>query len=129
MPRRHPGLIIAVEPDHELASFGSIASGYGMLTATDGEIVSNHAKILLNHASEAENAIEIYARRQDVDRVNNENISRLPSQAISYKCVDFFEWKSHHKDDKSLEKYSRRLDGDDTLQQLVWYSFLPSGLY
>lgn len=78
---------------------------------TDGIILKPHANILLNHTSETEGAIKLFARRDDVDRINNENISKLPSQAITYKCVDHFDWKIHHRDDTSLEKNAR--PGDD----------------
>jgi ATP-dependent DNA helicase PIF1 len=74
---------------------------------TDGVILKPHANILLNHTSETEGAIQLFARRDDVDRVNNENISKLPSDAITYKCVDHFNWKDHHRDDSSLEKNTR----------------------
>jgi ATP-dependent DNA helicase PIF1 len=66
-----------------------------------------HAHILLNHTSETEDAIKLFARRDDVDRINNENIHRLPSEALTYKCVDHFSWKDHHKNDTSLEKNTR----------------------
>jgi ATP-dependent DNA helicase PIF1 len=78
---------------------------------TDGVILKPHANILLNHTSETEGAIKLFARRDDVDRINHENISKLPSQAITYKCVDHFDWKTHHQDDTSMEKNSRR--GED----------------
>ncbi|CAO2657621.1 Nn.00g037470.m01.CDS01 [Neocucurbitaria sp. VM-36] len=86
---------------------------------TDGVILPNHARILLNHPSETEDAIKLFSRRDDVDRVNNENISRLPSEARTYKCVDHFNWKEHHKDDRSLEKNTREADdGTGTLHAL-----------
>jgi ATP-dependent DNA helicase PIF1 len=74
---------------------------------TDGVILKPHANILLNHTSETEGAIKLFARRDDVDRINNENINKLPSQAITYKCVDYFDWKTHHREDTSMEKNSR----------------------
>jgi ATP-dependent DNA helicase PIF1 len=86
---------------------------------TDGIILPNHANILLNHKSETENAIKIFAKREDVDRVNNENIANLPSKAITYKCLDNFERKEHHREDSSLDKYSKLADNGGTLQQLV----------
>jgi len=74
---------------------------------TDGVILKPHGHILLNHTSETEGAIKLFARRDDVDRVNNENISKLPAEAITYKCVDHFDWKDQHKDDTSMEKNAR----------------------
>jgi ATP-dependent DNA helicase PIF1 len=83
-------------------------------------ILPNHAKILLNHASETENAIKLFARRDDVDRVNNENIAKLPAKPRDYKCMDHFSWKEHHQDDSSLEKNTRlAADGSGTLNALV----------
>jgi ATP-dependent DNA helicase PIF1 len=86
---------------------------------TDGVILPNHANILLNHKSETEDAIKIFAKREDVDRVNNENIANLPSKVITYKCLDNFERKEHHREDSSLDKYSKIVDDGTTLQQLV----------
>jgi hypothetical protein len=81
-------------------------------------ILKPHAHILLNHTSETEDAIKLFARRDDVDRINNENIHRLPSAAIVYKCVDHFDFKEHHKSDSSLEKNTRQGD-NGTLVALV----------
>lgn len=70
--------------------------------------------------SETEDAIKLFSLRVDVDRINNENISKLPTIARSYKCLDHFKWQEHHKDDKSLEKNTREASDDsDTLQVLV----------
>jgi hypothetical protein len=82
-------------------------------------ILKPHAHILLNHTSETEDAIKLFARRDDVDRINNENIHRLPSAAIVYKCVDHFDFKEHHKTDTSLEKNTRQGD-NGTLVALVY---------
>lgn len=85
----------------------------------DGIIVPNHAKILLNHTSETENAIKIFSLRRDVDRINSENVARLPSGPRKYHCLDDFNWKQHHRDDQSLEKYTKPGLGDPrTLYQL-----------
>ncbi|KAH7563274.1 hypothetical protein BM1_00321 [Bipolaris maydis] len=85
----------------------------------DGIIVPNHAKILLNHTSETENAIKIFSLRRDVDRINSENVARLPSEPRKYHCLDDFNWKQHHRYDQSLEKYTRPGLGDPrTLYQL-----------
>lgn len=88
------------------------------LILADGVILKPHANILLNHTSETEGAIQLFARRDDVDRVNNENIAKLPAQAITYKCVDHFDWKTHHREEASLEKNTRPGD-DGTLLALV----------
>jgi hypothetical protein len=85
---------------------------------TDGVILKPHANILLNHTSETEDAVKLFARRDDVDRINNENIAKLPSEARTYKCIDHFSWKDHHKNDTSLEKNTRPGE-DDTLAALV----------
>jgi|SRR5690242_13613587 len=85
---------------------------------TDGTILKPHAHVLLNHTSETEGAIEIYARRVDVDRVNNNNINKIPSAARAYRCVDNFDWPDHHKSDKTLERNTYRMP-DGSLSSLV----------
>lgn len=89
----------------------------------DGRILKPHANVLLNHTSETEGAIQIYARRFDVDRVNNENIKKIPSVARAYKCLDDFQWPEHHRGDRTLERNTYRLP-DGSLSALV--SHLPS---
>ena len=85
---------------------------------TDGRILKPHANALLHHTSETEGAIELYALRKDVDRVNNMNISKLPSVARSYKCADFFRWAEDHRDDRTMERNTFRMP-DGTLAALV----------
>lgn len=85
---------------------------------TDGTILKPHANVLLNHTSETEGAIEIYARRVDVDRVNNDNINRLPSAARTYQCLDNFDWPEHHRHDRTLERNTYRMP-DGGLSALV----------
>lgn len=81
-------------------------------------ILKPHANVLLNHTSETDGAIELYARRVDVDRVNNENIARIRSAARSYKCIDHFRWSENHKDDRTMERNTFRMP-DGTLASLV----------
>lgn len=83
----------------------------------DGMIVENHANLLLHHPSETKDAIKIFALRREVDRVNNENIAKLPSVARKYQCKDTFDWKEHHRDDLSLQKYTKQEYNGHTL----WY--------
>lgn len=55
-----------------------------------------------------------------MDRVNNENIAKLKSEAFSYSCMDFFDWRPEHRDDKALEKNTRVMeDGSGCLIALV----------
>lgn len=54
-----------------------------------------------------------------MDRINNENVAKLASQAITYKCLDHFSWKDHHRDESSLEKNLRPGEIDGTLHALV----------
>lgn len=89
---------------------------------TDGVILKPHANVLLNHKSETEGAIEIYSRRVDVDRVNNENINKIPSSACAWKCLDEFDWPEFHREDKTLERNTYRMP-DGSLAALV--SFVP----
>src|SRR5689334_5427156 len=85
-----------------------------LLTSKDGIILKPHANVLLNHKSETKGAIKLYARRDDVDLINKEQIFQLPSEPITYKCSDHFSWKDHHRDERSLEKNTRKCD-DGTL--------------
>jgi ATP-dependent DNA helicase PIF1 len=86
----------------------------------DGIIVPNHANVLLNHASETNNATKIFSLRRDVDRLNREEISKLPSIPHIYHCEDYFDWKPHHQGDPSLKKYTLPgAFGKRSLQQLV----------
>ncbi|KAJ4992662.1 ATP-dependent DNA helicase PIF1 [Stagonosporopsis vannaccii] len=91
---------------------------------TDGTILKPHANVLLNHTSETEGAIEIYARRVDVDRVNNDNINKIPSSARAYKCVDHFDWPDHHRSDRTLERNTYRMP-DGSLATLREHRFEP----
>lgn len=84
----------------------------------DGNILKPHAHVLLNHTSETEGAIMLFARRFDVDRVNNENIDKIPSPPRTYRCLDDFQWPLHHRDNKSLERNTYRLP-DGSLVVLV----------
>lgn len=85
---------------------------------TDGIILKPHAAVLLKHTSETDGAIELYALRKDVDRVNNMNIAKLPSAARSYKCIDDFKWAHNHEDDRTMERNTFRFP-DGTLTALV----------
>ncbi|CBX94541.1 hypothetical protein LEMA_P120320.1 [Plenodomus lingam JN3] len=80
---------------------------------TDGVILPNHARVLLNHTSETKDAIKLFSTRDDVDRTNNENINKLAAAPHRYKCVDHFEWREHHRDDKSLQKNTRLAEDDN----------------
>lgn len=102
-------------PKSRHGHFSNLADFY-----LEGDILPNHAHILLNHTSETENAIKLFSLRMDVDRVNNENIAKLPSEPHRYKCADRFRWNEHHRGDQSLEKNAREAnDGSGTLQALV----------
>jgi hypothetical protein len=85
---------------------------------TDGKILKPHANVLLHHTSETDGAIELYALRKDVDRVNSMNIANLPSLARNYKCMDHFRWADNHKDDRTMERNNFRMP-DGTLAALV----------
>lgn len=85
---------------------------------TDGKILRPHANVLLNHTSETEGAIMLFARRFDVDRVNNENIAKIQSVARVYNCLDHFDWPENHRSDRTLEKNTYRLP-DGSLSALV----------
>ncbi|KZM19880.1 DNA helicase [Ascochyta rabiei] len=89
---------------------------------TDGKILKPHANVLLNHTSETEGAIMLFARRFDVDRVNSENIAKIQSAARIYKCVDDFYWPGNHRSDKTLEKNTYRLP-DGSLSTLKEHRF------
>jgi hypothetical protein len=38
---------------------------------------------------------------------------------MTYKCLDHFSWKDHHRDDTSLEKNTKPGEEDGTLAVLV----------
>jgi hypothetical protein len=65
---------------------------------------------LLNHTSDTEGGIKIFARRDEVDEVNRTNIRNLPSKPHSYTSLDTFIWQNEHRDDQTLEKNTRRTD-------------------
>lgn len=55
-----------------------------------------------------------------MDRVNNENIRRLPSESRTHNCLDNFYWRAHHRDDASLNKYTTpATNASNTLHHLV----------
>ncbi|KAF9698916.1 hypothetical protein EKO04_002875 [Ascochyta lentis] len=89
---------------------------------TDGKILKPHANVLLNHTSETEGAIMLFARRFDVDRVNSENIAKIQSEPRIYKCLDDFYWPENHRSDKTLEKNTYRLP-DGSLSALKEHRF------
>lgn len=51
---------------------------------------------LLNHHSETRNAIQLFATREEVKRVNDAKFQALRTTARTYKCVDHFKWNEKH---------------------------------
>jgi len=79
-------------------------------------LLPDEKEILLNHESNTEGAIKLFATRAEVKRVNDWEFKQLPDVARTYDCIDNFE--ERHTDFKS--KNERAADG--TLVTLVRYS-------
>jgi len=66
--------------------------------------------------SETEGAIQIFALKEDVARVNKENIDLLTSELHEYMCLDNFAWNDD--EDPTLEEYTWTDWEDPTGQNL-----------
>ncbi|RMZ72110.1 hypothetical protein GMOD_00007106 [Pyrenophora seminiperda CCB06] len=92
------------------------------LTFKNGTIVENHKKVLLKNKSITEGAVKLFSSVAAVDRENMENMARLPSEPITYKCLDNFDWRN--REDESLAKYQKESEDEPgTLQQLSGYRY------
>lgn len=91
---------------------------------TEGRIQEQHAKILMNHKSDTEGAIMLSSLKNDVERVNRQNLDKIASEARWYKCLDTFHWTDVNRSDKTLERNAERLE-DGSLVTLVHPTSLP----
>jgi hypothetical protein len=85
---------------------------------TEGKIQQQHAKILMNHASETEGAIILSSLKNDVERVNRQNLDKITSEARWYKCLDTFQWSDVNRSEKTLAKNEDR-EEDGSLTAMV----------
>lgn len=90
---------------------------------TEGKIQPQHAKILMNHTSETEGAIMLSSLKNDVLRVNRENLDKISSEAQWYKCLDTFQWSDVNRGEKALEKNENR-EEDGSLTAMVGQNLL-----
>lgn len=72
----------------------------------------------MNHVSETEGAILLSSLKNDVEKVNKQNLDRIHTEARWYKCLDTFQWSDVNRDDKALEKNEERLE-DGSLNAMV----------
>ena len=71
---------------------------------------------LEDHASEVENAITLYARKQDVERRNLDEFERLDGDIVSYECIDKFQHQRRLH--PHLEELGKRRYGSHALKAL-----------
>lgn len=76
--------------------------------------------LLLNHESETRNAIQLFATRAEVNRVNEERFRVLRSTERRYQCLDHFKWNDAHGNLK-MKGELKALDG--SLQALAEHRF------
>jgi ATP-dependent DNA helicase PIF1 len=69
-------------------------------------------KRLLKHKSETTNAVQLFACREKVKRINDEAFNRLTSTARSYACQDHY--RLNEKDSKNGVEFTR--DGNILLE-------------
>jgi ATP-dependent DNA helicase PIF1 len=77
-------------------------------------------ELLLNHESETRNAIQLFATRAEVNKVNEERFRALRSVERTYKCLDHFRWNDAHGNLKSKGEYKAP---DGSLQALAEHRF------
>jgi hypothetical protein len=85
---------------------------------TEGKIHPAHAKILKEHKSETEGAIVLSSLKNDVERINKQNLDKLDTEEQWYKCLDTFQWSEENRSDKTLAK-SEDQEEDGTLTAMV----------
>jgi ATP-dependent DNA helicase PIF1 len=77
-------------------------------------------KLMLNHESETRNAIQLFATRAEVNKVNEERFRALRSVERTYKCLDHFKWNEAHGNLRSKGEYKAP---DGSLQALAEHRF------
>lgn len=76
--------------------------------------------LLLNHESETRNAIQLFATRAEVNRVNEERFRALRSIERKYQSLDHFKWNEAHG---NLKKKGEVKNLDGSLQALNEHRF------
>ena len=79
-------------------------------------LLPKEKEILLNHKSNTEGAIKLFATRAEVKRINDWEFKQLPDIARTCDCIDNFEER-----DTGFESKNERV-ADGTLVALVRYS-------
>ncbi|KAF9735423.1 ATP-dependent DNA helicase PIF1 [Paraphaeosphaeria minitans] len=83
-------------------------------------LFATETDLLLNHESETRNAIQLFATRAEVNRVNEERFRALRSVERTYHCLDHFKWNEAHGNLKSKGEYKAP---DGSLQALAEHRF------
>jgi ATP-dependent DNA helicase PIF1 len=80
----------------------------------------------MNHTSDTEGAIMLSSLKNDVLRVNRENLDKITSEARWYKCLDTFQWSDVNRSERALEKNENR-EEDGSLTAMVSSNSRHSG--
>lgn len=83
-------------------------------------LFSTETDLLLKHESETRNAIQLFATRAEVNRVNEERFRALRSVERTYQCLDHFKWNEAHGNLKTKGEYKAP---DGSLQALAEHRF------
>jgi ATP-dependent DNA helicase PIF1 len=100
--------------------------------------------LLLNHPCDVKNAVQLYATRDEVKRVNEREFSKLRSKTYHFKCLDgiqlieehkeIFKWKATRSPDGSLialkdHRFESQLELKQGMQVILLVNLdLESGL-
>ena len=78
--------------------------------------------LLLEHPSETKMAVQLFPRRADVKSVNDSELAQLPGPALTYSCIDNFNWNRKHD---ALEDYRNHCEKpmNHVLEALENHSF------
>lgn len=53
-------------------------------------------RVLTDHASDTRDAVRLFPKREEVKRINDTELARLPGRALTYSCVDDFYCRPEH---------------------------------
>lgn len=83
-------------------------------------LLPTQTDLLLNHKSETRNAIQLFATRAEVNRVNEERFKALRSIERTYQCLDHFHWNQQHGNLRTKGEFKA---ADGSLQSLAEHRF------
>jgi hypothetical protein len=83
-------------------------------------LLPTEVDLLLNHESETRNAIQLFATRAEVNRVNEERFRALRSIERKYSSLDHFKWNEAHG---NLKRKGELKNLDGSLQALNEHRF------